>query len=85
MATYVPAIEVVWLAKTETVWLAGVVQPFTAPKVTVCDPTDNPVTTAPLFCKLPPSTAHCAPATLSVASSEPVCGIATYDAVTEVV
>src|ERR1041385_688194 len=41
---------------------AGVTQPDTALKSTVCVALDSPLTLVPLLCHAPPSTRHCAPA-----------------------
>src|SRR5580704_2973184 len=69
----------------ETLWLAGAVQPLAAANVTVCEPTDKPVTVAPLVCGVPLSTAHWAFETLSVTCKAPVGGIITYVPVIELV
>src|ERR1044071_8188411 len=59
-------------------WLAGVFQPLTVVKFTVCCPVMTLLIVAPLLCGAPPSRFHFAPASIApcgaiVTCTEPVC------------
>ena len=70
---------VVWFDITVTAWLVGVAHPPMVVKETVCTLTERLETIAPLFCHVPLSTCHCAPALTALGGLIETCKAVKYN------